>query len=248
MAGREMKNEYFALRDAPIPSTRASDIVDPDRERPGKTAAPCMIPMAAASQEGDPRLHRVVKGVPDDRGRYAGHDQQQKVPTPPRARAEIRIPPGKGARDVGDLPPQEKEYGQQRPQVQKDVERQFGFREPEHLLREQQVARDAHRQELGGPLEDSQQYRLEYRQRESVTRFRPGRFPRLFPSRRGSGLRFPGPFPRTGGRARVACSTPARAPILRRKGPARRPRRSPPGPAAGRSPPPSRRPATSSRP
>ncbi len=50
MAGREMKKEYFALRDAPIPSTRASDIVDPDRERPGNTAAPCMIPMANASQ------------------------------------------------------------------------------------------------------------------------------------------------------------------------------------------------------
>src|SRR4030067_780265 len=40
---------------------------------------------------------------------------------------------------------------------------------PQHRLREKQVARAAHRQELGGPLEDSQQYRLEYRQRESVT-------------------------------------------------------------------------------
>jgi hypothetical protein len=51
MAGIEMKKEYFALRDAPIPSTRASDIVAPDRESPGKMAAPCMAPMANASKK-----------------------------------------------------------------------------------------------------------------------------------------------------------------------------------------------------
>src|SRR3972149_4999441 len=57
MAGREMKNEYFALRNAPIPNTRASDIVDPDRERPGKTADPRRRKRSTASNV--PRCRRM---------------------------------------------------------------------------------------------------------------------------------------------------------------------------------------------
>src|SRR3989304_1671018 len=50
MAGGERRKEYFALREGETPGTSPSVTAEPDRESPGNTAAPCITPMASASQ------------------------------------------------------------------------------------------------------------------------------------------------------------------------------------------------------
>src|SRR3989304_5765949 len=191
------------------------------------------------SPERKPRLDGPVKNDPDDAGGDRGDDGQPDIAAAPPRRRRPRIPANQGGRDRGDLGAQKEEDGGQRPEVEQQVERQLGLAEPEEPLCKEQVPRTAHREELGRPLEQSEEDRLQKGHGRVVTRRPPsGRAPRLPPSRRGAAARGFRPSLRSAAPAPAGCWRPGPAPTRRRRGRGSRRRRSPPAPAASRSAPP----------
>src|SRR5512140_1870677 len=190
--------------------------------------------------ERESRFNRLMEGDPDDAGGDRGDDDQPEIAAAPPRRRRPRVPAAKqGRHDRGDLGAQEEEDGGQRPEVERQIERQLGLADPEEALGEEQVSRAAHGEELGRALEQPEEYRLEEGHREGVTpEPRPGRAPRPPPSRRGSAARLRRPSLRTAARAPAGYWRPGPAPTRRRRGPGSRRRRSPPAPAAPRSAPP----------